>query len=119
MLGHKLIFGLDILESWYAPVRVIVFEQFVRENLPGAQRYWNAKTEVDIVLDSGEALIIGEVKWASLSKPQAAKLLSRLRQKIANDASFVTKSKRPIWLDVYDRSFLRTGKAVLKEQYHP
>ncbi len=96
-----------------------VFEQFVRDSLPGAQRYWNSNTEIDLVLSSGKECIIGEIKWAKLAKGETSKLLATLQRKLTNSAPVLLSSKGQIILKIYDQSFLKSGEAVVSEAYRP
>ena len=64
-----------------------VFEDCVRAAFPGAQRYWDASVELDLVrLEPGGSLTVFEVKWASLSKGERAARVDELEERFRRSA---------------------------------
>ena len=55
-----------------------VFEDQVRALWPDASRYWEADVELDLVRLEGRTLVVGEVKWAALTKAARAALVDHL-----------------------------------------
>ena len=82
-----------------------VFEDCVRAAHPGAQRYWDATVELDLVREEKDgALTIAEVKWANLSKAQSAGALAALEERYRKSA-FSQRHPRARF-EIIDGSFL-------------
>jgi len=61
-----------------------VFEDYCRDRYPGAQRYWDAHAEIDLVVPDPEnpsRLLVAEVKWARLSSRDRHRTLEELERK--------------------------------------
>ncbi len=61
-----------------------VFEDHCRARLPGAQRYWEAGLELDLVApdpEDGGGLVVAEVKWRRLSASERKTVAAQLREK--------------------------------------
>ncbi len=86
-----------------------VFEDFWRERHPGAQRYWEAQIEIDLVAPDPQeprGLLVGEVKWRRLSVADRRRLLTDLEQKWARSA---LSAKHPrVRFEIFDLASLRT-----------
>ena len=61
-----------------------VFEDVCRARFPGAQRYWEANVELDLVApdpDAPERLLVAEVKWRRLTAAERQTVLRQLENK--------------------------------------
>lgn len=58
-----------------------IFEDRIRARWPDAQRYWESDVELDVVRVEGKGLVVGEVKWRSVSKAERASLRDALEAK--------------------------------------
>ena len=63
-----------------------VFEDRLRARWPGSSRYWEGDVELDLVREEGDALIVSEVKWASLGKVGRKNLLPQLEARFRRTA---------------------------------
>jgi AAA+ ATPase superfamily predicted ATPase len=85
------------------------WELFCRSRFPGSGRYWEGKTEIDLVasLKEKKTYLIGECKWRLLGKSEEKRTLetlkakfeaSKLRKKIGKSSSVIFKvfSKRDL-----------------------
>jgi AAA+ ATPase superfamily predicted ATPase len=81
-----------------------VFEDQLRSQRPECARYWEADVELDLVRREGEVLIVGEVKWAALTKPGRQAALRSLEERFGRTqlAGRVAKVR----FEVLDRSAL-------------
>lgn len=87
------------------------FENYVRENLIGAERYWNFDFEIDAVRIVNKDLYVSEIKWSDLSKLDQDREIRKLTLKVSHINTF--KEYPNIYLELYDRSFLKTQEPVL------
>lgn len=60
-----------------------VFEDQLRALWPESGRYWENDVELDLVREESSRLVVGEVKWASLSKGERAGQLAKLEARYA------------------------------------
>lgn len=58
-----------------------VFEDCLRARWPDARRYWEADVELDVVRPEARGLVVGEVKWRTLTKAERASIRDALEAK--------------------------------------
>ena len=61
-----------------------VFEDWCRERIPGAQRYWERNVELDLIApdpEGGRGLLVAEVKWRRLSVAERENVLRQIEGK--------------------------------------
>ena len=83
-----------------------VFEATLRARWPSSSRYWEPGAELDLVRLEGEALVVSEVKWASLKAPQKKSLLENLEDRFARTT--LAAKYTTVRFEVLDASLLRT-----------
>ncbi len=84
-----------------------VFEDQVRAFFPGAGRYWEPGVELDVVAEEREGrLLVGEVKWARLSKRDRSRALADLEARFSTCALATKWTGRRI--ELFDSSWLAT-----------
>jgi AAA+ ATPase superfamily predicted ATPase len=92
-----------------------VFEDQVRAAHPGAGRYWEPGVELDVVAEERDGrLLVGEVKWARLSKRDRDRELAGLEARFASSALAAKWKNRRF--ELFDSSWLTTlaGKPAAK-----
>jgi AAA+ ATPase superfamily predicted ATPase len=55
-----------------------IFEDQLRASWPGSQRFWEAAVELDLIREEQDELVVGEIKWTSLSKAERKSKLAAL-----------------------------------------
>ena len=83
-----------------------VFEAFCRACFPGAQRFWEANLELDLVApdpDDAKGLLVAEVKWRRLTDAERKNVLGQLESKWALCSLRARQPK--VRLEVLDASF--------------
>lgn len=87
-----------------------VFEEYCRARIPGAQRYWEADLELDLVAPDPEdegGLLVGEVKWRRLTAAERKRTMAELQAKWSRSA---LRGRRPrARLQVFDATVLADG----------
>ena len=63
-----------------------VFEDHCRSLYPGASRYWDARSELDLVLEEPRGLAVFEVKYKKTSEAERKKLLDNLQERFERSA---------------------------------
>lgn len=89
-----------------------VFEDFCRLRYPGAQRYWEADVELDLVAPvpgSPKELVVAEVKWRKLTVAERASVLRQLRGKWSRCQ--LAKRYAEVRFEVMDATVLEHGGA--------
>ncbi|MFZ5468220.1 MAG: ATP-binding protein [Myxococcota bacterium] len=89
-----------------------VFEDYWREQHPGAQRYWEPQLELDLVAPDPKEprmLLVGEVKWRRLHADERRRLLADLERRWVR-SSLAAKHPR-VRLEVFDVTSLRRPRA--------
>ncbi len=80
-----------------------VFEQHIRSRHKGAQRYWEAAIELDLVAPIQEnELLVAEVKWKILKEQKKKELLNSLQRKFFS--SKLSKKYENVTFKVFDRN---------------
>lgn len=91
-----------------------VFEDFVRESLPGALRFWNSKIEIDAVQELEKKIFVSEIKWQLLSKKDQGRLLWELEEKVRS-LGHVFNAKNTV-IQIFDKSYLESGSAIIYKE---
>ena len=84
-----------------------VFEDLCRARVPGAQRYWEANVELDLVApDPGDRrrLLVAEVKWRRLTLAERKSTLRQLESKWSQCS--LRARYRNVRFDVFDAGIL-------------
>lgn len=84
-----------------------VFEDVCRARFPGAQRYWEANVELDLVApdpDDRRRLLVAEVKWRRLTVTERKNVLRQLESKWSRCS--LRARHRNVRFDVFDARIL-------------
>lgn len=87
-----------------------VFEDYCRSLIPSANRYWEGDSEIDLVATVGKGLLVGEVKWSTLSKSEREKEEKKLRTVFLSTA--LSKTEKKIEYRVFDQSILKDKSLI-------
>lgn len=82
-----------------------VFEDQLRGLWPGSARYWEAGVELDVVREERHGLVVSEVKWAALSKPEKNGLQQQLEARFRQTT--LGRAQPQVRFEVLDASALR------------
>jgi AAA+ ATPase superfamily predicted ATPase len=84
-----------------------VFEDYCRAQFAGSARFWESGVELDLVAPDPEdrrRLLVAELKWRPLTRPQRANVLRQLESKWAHCA---LRTRHPrVRFEVLDASFV-------------
>jgi len=87
-----------------------VFEDWCRNLYPGAQRYWDKFSEIDLVCPDPEdpaRLLVGEVKWKYLTASEHSTILGDLKERWSRCA---LGSRHPkVRFQIFDATRIETG----------
>lgn len=82
-----------------------VFEDCIRARWPDAQRYWEGDVELDVVRQEGKGLVVGEVKWRSVTKAERASLRNALELKFLRTT--LAKKFSAARFEIFDQGALK------------
>lgn len=82
-----------------------IFEDCIRARWPDARRYWEGGVELDVVRLEGKVLVVGEVKWRTVTRAERTSIRDALEAKFGH--SMLAKKYSAARFEVFDAGALK------------
>lgn len=95
----------------------MTFEDFCRARVPGAQRFWESRVELDLVApdpQDASRLLVAEIKRRRMTAAERRSSLAKLQKKRSRCSLRARQSR--VWFEVFDarilelQSYVRNGR---------